>query len=409
MEEGVERILELAKYKKNGRCKKLVVAGCMVERYREELKQSLPEVDRFLSIDELLVVANEEGTSSECFSKDRKPFFLYNEKSPRIVSSRGNSAYVKIAEGCDRPCAFCIIPKLRGSYRSRAADSVLSEVQALHESGIKEINLVAQDVTAYGSDLSFAEGRGRESQIESLLSKLSALVPEDESFWIRLLYSYPVGVTPSLVEKISSLPHVCRYLDLPLQHISHDVLKRMNRPLGEKGTRELIEMIRTKAPEVALRTTFLVGFPGETEEDVELLRSFVAEGHFAHLGVFPYSQESEAKSYEMPNQVTEEEKSWRMQIVMEAQQKVVAKRLKGFLGKTIPVLIEGTHIETDMLLSGRAEWQAPETDGDVIVNDIAEEFRLDEEVFLKNFFGRIMKVEINELFGYDLIGRLVCE
>nr|MBP9838753.1 MiaB/RimO family radical SAM methylthiotransferase [Pseudomonadota bacterium] len=231
VKEGIDRILELAKYKETARCRKLVVAGCMVERYREDLKKSLPEVDKFISTDELLKVADDEDTSEDALSESRRPYFIYDESMPRVRSTLGHTSFVKIAEGCDRPCAFCIIPKIRGSFRSRSINSVYSEISQLYSEGVKEINLVAQDLTSYGVD--FADQSKKEPQLVQLLEKLSGITTDN--LWLRLLYAYPIGVTERLIKTIENSPIVCNYLVLPLQHISNSVLKRMNRPLGERG------------------------------------------------------------------------------------------------------------------------------------------------------------------------------
>lgn len=412
VEEGVDTILDMARLKTEGRCRRLIVAGCMVERYREELKASLPEVDTFLSTDEILQVGSAAQTSAECFDTARRPYFLYDESMPRILADGGLSAFVKVAEGCNRPCTFCIIPKIRGGFRSRQADSVVREVELLLKNGIREINLVAQDLTAYGTD--FPGNRGIKSELPELLTRLSSLVPPDSQFWIRLLYAYPIGITDELIEKLRELPHLCRYLDLPLQHISHAVLKRMQRPLGERGTRELISRIRAGAPQAALRTTFIVGFPGETEEDILALEQFVLEGHFTHVGVFSYSPEPGTPAHELEGQVDDEVKEARRARIMSAQQQVVAARNERLIGKEIPVLIEGEHEETDLLLSARAEWQAPETDGLIIINEIDDEVLEraglstdDPDYSLSKFGGTIGRVVITEAAGYDLVGRLI--
>ena len=412
VEEGIDTILDMAKLKTTGRCRKLVVAGCMVERYRDELKISMPEVDVFLSTDEILKVGDVTETTAECFDTARRPYFLYDESMPRMLAEGGLSAFVKVAEGCNRPCTFCIIPKIRGGFRSRAIDSVVREVELLRQSGIREVNLVAQDLTAYGTD--FPGNRGIKSELPELLKRLSELAPPDEQFWIRLLYAYPIGVTDELIKQLLDLPHLCRYLDLPLQHISHAVLKRMQRPLGERGTRELIARIRAGAPLAALRTTFIVGFPGETEADVDALEAFVAEGHFAHVGVFTYSQEPGTPAHELEDQVDEAVKEQRRARVMEAQQRIVSARNSSLIGTVLPVIIEGEHEETDLLLSARAEWQAPETDGGIIINEIDDAVLAacglsseDSDYSLSKFGGTIGRVVITETAGYDLIGRLV--
>ena len=406
VEEGVDRILELARYKETGRCRKLVVAGCMVERYRSDLESSLPEVDRFISTDELLTVADDESTSEQCFDGARRPYFLYDESMPRMRSTEGHTAFVKIAEGCDRPCAFCIIPKIRGEFRSRAISSIVNEISSLVADGVKEISLVAQDLTSYGVD--FVDGKRGAPQLESLLDHIEQ-IEAPNGLWVRLLYAYPIGVTETLITKIVKSRKICSYLDLPLQHISNSVLKRMNRPLGERGTRGLIEQMATIAPDLAIRTTFVVGFPGETEEDVDALEQFVREGYFTHVGVFTYSQESEAKAFHFPDQVPEEIKEERRRRIMEAQQSVVEARLREYLGHELRVLVDGYHEDTDLLLAARTEWQGAETDGLVIVNEVEEEFlTADGEAFdLERVKGRFGRVLITDVTGYDLVGRLV--
>jgi ribosomal protein S12 methylthiotransferase len=404
VKEGIDTILSLSELKKSGRCKKLIVAGCMVERYRADLITALPEVDRFLSTDELLAVGQDEGTATEFLDSARRPYFLYDESMPRIRSTRGNSAYIKIAEGCDRPCAFCIIPKIRGAFRSRPIESVLAESRALLSEGIRELNLIAQDLTSYGVDHQPHDKR-LQSQLPDLLRAIQKIGEPFPPFWIRLLYAYPIGITEELCETIRDLPSVANYLDLPLQHISGSVLKAMRRPLGERNTRALIEMMRTKFPEIALRTTFVVGFPGETDADVEALRSFVAEGHFTHVGVFPYSQEEEAAAFTFENQVPERERERRQKIILEAQQEVVRKRAESLIGTKVRVLIEGHHEETEFLISSRAEWQTPEVDGVIAINE-TEEALLEKDP--NEYFGKFGEVEITgTLNNYDFIGKLV--
>lgn len=420
VEEGIDRILELARFKEEGRCRRLVVAGCMVERYRDQLESSLPEVDRFISTDELLSVADEGDTAPTCFDEARRPYFIYDESMPRIRSTLGHTAYMKVAEGCDRPCSFCIIPKIRGAFRSRPIGSIVTEMEDLIAGGVRELNLVAQDLTSYGIDLDGAlnggkKGKPRLTELLQQMTRRAEQLGVTDSLWIRLLYAYPIGVDERLIRTIVDSPVVCNYLDLPLQHISHAVLKRMNRPLGERGTRGLIEQIRTVAPELALRTTFIVGFPGETEEDIASLEQFVREGHFTQLGVFTYSQESEAKAYEYPDQVPDDVKEDRRRRIMEAQQEIVAARNEQLLadaavhGKTIRVLVDGYHADTDLLLSSRSEWQGPETDGEIIINDVDDSLKdaTGEDPDLSRIVGRFGMVEITESAGYDLVGRLI--
>lgn len=401
VEESIQRILEMAKYKQTGRCKRLIVAGCMVERYRADLQASLPEVDRFVSTDELLSVADDSSTTEQALNAARRPYFLYDESMPRLRSTLGHTAYVKISEGCNRPCTFCIIPKIRGALRSRPIESILSEIQTLVQEGVKEINFVAQDLTSYGADLD------KKIKLLHLLESINLLSTKLAPFWLRLLYAYPIGIDEQLIRCIQESKPLVKYLDLPLQHISHPVLKAMHRPLGERGTRGLIEQIRTLAPEIALRTTFIVGFPGETEADVQALESFIAEGHFTHVGIFTYSQEEEAKAFHLPEQIEEELKLERQARLVEAQKKIVAARLGSWEGKRIPILLEDYHAETDLLLSGRASWQAPETDGEVIVNDSSPELIKGETPDFSDFLGRFCEVEITSHTDYDLVGTLL--
>ncbi len=407
--EGIDRILELSELKAEGRCRRLVVAGCMVERYRAELEASLPEVDQFLSTDELLEVGAASPTSEKCFDEARRPYFLYDESMPRVVSTAGHSTYLKIAEGCNRPCSFCIIPKIRGGFRSRPQQSIVAEARSFLQQGVRELNLVAQDLTAYGSD--FEGNRGIKSELPALLKDLASIDSDQREYWIRLLYAYPIGVNEELLRVIVERPQICNYIDIPLQHASGAVLKRMQRPLGEKGTRALVEHMRSTAPEIAIRTTFIVGFPGETEADVDALESFVAEGHFANVGVFTYSQEEEAKSFHFDGQIDEELKNERRNRVMEAQQNVVTRMLAEKIGERERVLIDGLHPETDLLLSARTQWQAPETDGMVIVNDIELEHSDDalNELSSAELTGQYVTVEYREVAGYDLVATIVAK
>lgn len=395
VEEGVDRILEMSKYKKTARCKQLVVAGCMVERYREDLEKSLPEVDRFISTDDLLLVGDSDSQS--ILDKARRPYFLYDEGMPRVLSTSNHLAYIKIAEGCDRPCTFCIIPKIRGQFRSRPIESILEEVRMLKSSGTKEFNLVAQDLTAYGNDRS-RNNQGKE--LVKLLSGIEDIVSAEERIWLRLLYAYPIGVSNELLALIANSKVVCPYLDLPLQHVSDSVLKSMQRPLGGKKTKELIEKISKHSPEIAFRTTFLVGFPGETEQDIRELEDFVSEGHFTHLGVFAYSQEKEAVSYSFDDQVPEQERAERRERIMLAQQSVVQRKLKSKIGKEETVLVDG--VEGDKIIA-RASWQAPETDNCVIIDKIETGKLVNEPNGLK---GKFVTVKYHSHSDYDLFAEI---
>lgn len=406
VEESIDRVLELAAYKQQGRCRRLVVAGCMVERYREKLHEELPEVDQFLSTDEILDVGQESKTTSLCLDSARRPYFLYDDTMPRIRAAGEATAYVKIAEGCSRPCSFCIIPRLRGEYRSRSVESVQNEVGNLLSKGIREVNLVAQDSTGFGAENS--ESARESSRLPELLLSLGNLGIDPLEYWVRVLYAYPSGITDRLLEAISSSPYVCDYLDLPLQHVSHNVLKDMRRPLGGKGTRQLIAKIREHAPGIALRTTFLVGFPGESEDDIRELEQFVSEGHFTHVGVFTYSHEPEAESYRFLDQVEKDTKEERRSRIIRCQQEVIDRRARDLIGARERVLIEGRHHESDLLLCGRAAWQAPETDGEIIINEIDESLLEEGNSFsAERVSGRFGDVQITEQAGCDLVGRLI--
>jgi ribosomal protein S12 methylthiotransferase len=399
VKEGIDTILDVARYKEEGRCRRLVVAGCMVERYRAELTESLPEVDLFISTDELLKVGDQsEAASFDAFDSARRPYFLYDDKAPRILSTGAHTAYIKIAEGCNRPCAFCIIPKIRGSFRSRPVQSIVTESVDLISRGVRELNLVAQDLTAYGSD--FEGNRGIVSELPKLLREITH-ANRDQDFWLRLYYAYPIGVNEELLQVISEVPQICNYLDLPLQHISHPVLKAMQRPLGEKGTRSLIETIRKSAPGITLRTTFVVGFPGETDEDIDVLEGYIREGHFTHIGVFTYSQEKEAKAFTFENQVEEHVKEERRERLMLAQQEVLEAKLAQKIGSVERIIFEGEHPESDLLYQGRTQWQGVDADGITIINDTNDRMLSDKSN------GKFISVEVTEVAGYDLLARVI--
>jgi ribosomal protein S12 methylthiotransferase len=293
VKESIDCVLEISELKRAGSIRRLLVAGCMVERYKGDIRKALPEVDAFVALDGLMSVGQlAQGADDalvDILNEGARPYFLYDDTMPRHLASQPHMAYVKISEGCNRPCAFCIIPQIRGAMRSRSIDSITREVTALGAQGVKEINLVAQDLTAFGSD------RG----LERLVDLLRSLDATKAVRWIRLLYAYPVGVDDELLKAIVELPTVCNYLDVPLQHASERVLKAMKRPIGRFGSRRFVEFVRANAPEIKMRTTFIVGFPGETEEDIADLERFVAEGHFESVGVFTYSPKRKRGSVEI--------------------------------------------------------------------------------------------------------------
>ena len=393
VKESIDCILDIAELKESGQLRKLIVAGCAVSRYNGDIQEALPEVDAFLSVDDITRVAQvATGTETNFLTDSARPYFLYDETMPRELSNITYSAYVKISEGCNRPCTFCIIPGIRGAFRSRSIESVVSESISLGTQGVREINLVAQDLTAFGSDY---KGAG----IVPLLEELDAASAVD---WIRLLYAYPVGITDELLDAIVSLPRVCTYLDIPMQHASERILKAMKRPSGRFASRPLTEYMRSRQPDLAIRTTFIVGFPGETEADVDDLEAFVNEGHFSSVGVFTYSAEEGTPAFSMTDQIPERIKKERRERIMEAQKAVVEKASAAHVGKRYRVLLDGTHEESDLLLVGRTEFQAPEVDGVVIINDTAG----DEAELVP---GAFCTVEITESAGYDLVGTVVSE
>ena len=394
VKESVDCVLELSELKKSGSLRRLLVAGCMVERYKGDIRKALPEVDSFIALDGLLSVGQAAlGTDDslrDILHEGARPYFLYDDTMPRHLASRRHMAYVKVSEGCNRPCAFCIIPQIRGAMRSRSIESVAREVQALGAQGVREINLVAQDLTAFGND----NGSGR------LVDLLRTLDDTKAMPWIRLLYAYPVGVDDELLTAIMDLPSVCEYLDVPLQHASEDVLKAMKRPIGRYGSRRFVEYVRSKAAGIKLRTTFIVGFPGETEQDIQDLENFVADGHFESVGVFTYSPEQGTAAFDMKDQISDKEKRARRDRVMLAQQKVRVARNREYIGQELDVLVEGPHEETEMLLSARTRFQAPEVDGSVLINDVVEGLGIIEP-------GHMGRLAITEITGYDLVGTLI--
>jgi ribosomal protein S12 methylthiotransferase len=399
VQESINCILDVSEYKKSGSLRNLIVAGCAVERYREELQRSLPEVDCFITLEDILKVGDAaSGTQSEQFAtlltRAGRPYFIYDESMPRVLATKNHTAYVKVSEGCNRPCTFCIIPKIRGEMRSRSIASITKEVQELAQQGVKEVNLVAQDLTSYGKDRDGGE------TLHALLASLDTTGIS----WVRLLYAYPIGVTEELLSAMVNLPHILEYLDIPLQHSSEKLLKEMKRPIGKYAPRTVVQFIREKAPEIKIRTTFIVGFPGETEADVDDLVSFVQEGHFSSVGVFTYSPEEGTPSATMENQVSERDKKKRRERVMKAQQKVVMRDLESLIGTTLEVLVEGSHEDTDLIITGRTRFQAPEVDGQVLINDSEGGEDLAQAVV-----GTICHVRITEVAGYDLVGTLVQE
>jgi ribosomal protein S12 methylthiotransferase len=360
--ESIDTILELAQVKAQGAAKRLVVAGCLSQRYSKELSDELPEVDNFLGSADMLGLSQvlAEQAPRVAVSPLGRRAYLYDHTTPRQVSGRRHSAYVKIAEGCDRPCAFCIIPKLRGPQRSRTVDSIVREAEALVDQGARELCLVAQDLTTYGTDLDDPR------TIEQLLAGLCGVAGLR---WIRLHYAFPTTCRDELLAMIAGEPKIAAYLDVPLQHVDTDVLKKMRRGYTEKVVRDLVERLRAQSPYIHLRTTMLVGHPGETEAAFQRLYAFVEEGAIDHLGVFPWSREEGTPSALLPTRVSPERAEERRLALMELQEEIRQARHESLIGQVLEVMIDGESDESEFLLEGRHEGQAPGIDGKVVLTD----------------------------------------
>ncbi len=390
-EESIDTILEVADYKETGACRMLIVSGCLPQRYQEDLQQQLPEVDLFLGVSEgarIVELIDRQLGSDSSTLEIGVPDYLYDHTTPRVNSSPAYTSYVKIAEGCSNRCSYCIIPQLRGDLRSRSIASVVTEVRALATQGVTEINLIAQDITAYGRD------RQDGATIEGLLKEL---VKVEEIVWIRLLYAYPDGVSDELIELIATQEKICNYLDLPLQHIDDAILKQMNRRLGEQDVRELLQRMRTRIPDLTLRTSFIVGFPGESREQFEKLLTFVEEGHFERVGVFRYSREEGTPAAAFPHQVPAPTKKSRLNKLMKAQARVSFAKNRALVGRVEQVLIEGYSDETDLLLKGRSARQAPDIDGQYLITAGHADV------------GEYVSLKITDSSEYDLIGEMIEE
>jgi ribosomal protein S12 methylthiotransferase len=387
--ESVETILEVAEHKKNGRCKLLIVSGCLPQRYQDELAKELPEVDFFMGTADAprILELLDSHLQGEQQQEIGLPDYLYDHTTPRVTSSPFYSAYVKIAEGCANHCSYCVIPSIRGTLRSRTIPSVVAEVERLVESGVKEINLIAQDVTAFGAE----RGNGHE-----LAALLRELVKIDKLAWLRLLYAYPDGINDDLLDLIAAEEKICSYLDLPIQHIDDQILAAMNRRVDEAGIRALLKRIRTRIPDITLRTSLIVGFPGETDEQFRKLLAFVEEGHFERLGVFRYSREKGTSAAKLDQQVLARTKLSRYKRLMKAQSRVSFSKNLALKGRIEPTLVEGYSEETELLLRGRSIRQAPDVDGQVYITSGQADV------------GDIVALKITDSSEYDLIGE-ICE
>lgn len=390
VEEGIEEILSLAEVKENYPDKKLVVVGCMVQRYGADLASELPEVDLFIGTEgtqDIVSKLKGLGQAKKPMVHLAPPTFLLDSTLPRRLSSPAHRAYMKVTEGCSNRCAYCLIPSLRGDLRSRQLGDLVTEAAMLAENGVQELTFVAQDLTAYGLDLGPGAPR--------LVELLDALLQASNIPWFRLLYLYPTRVTTELLEFIAANPRIVPYLDIPLQHVSDRVLKGMNRPYGRKQIEVLLAKIRSILPQAAIRTTFMVGFPGENEADVQELADFMQEQKLAHVGIFGYSNEEGCAAYSLSGQCSEEEKSERRQRLMELQGRISLAANQAMVGRVEKVLVEGWSRETDLLLEGRTRFQAPEIDGCVYINaGVASP-------------GDIVDVRITEAHPYDLVGEIL--
>jgi ribosomal protein S12 methylthiotransferase len=363
-QESIDAILEMARHKQAGTCKRLVVAGCLSQRYPKELASEMPEVDQFLGTNEVGEITKAISGGIARLAVADTPAYLYDDAAPRRRSQAAYSTYVKIAEGCDRPCAFCIIPKLRGPQRSRDLQSVVREARDLAVGGTKEICLVAQDLTTYGTDLPGA----REPGAPRLASLLRALGEVDGIEWIRLHYAYPTACTDELLDVMAGEKRVAKYLDVPIQHVDSDVLKAMRRGYGERQVRELVERFRARVAGGTFRTTFIAGHPGETDAAFQRLCDFVREAELDHVGIFNFSREEGTVAALLPKRVPQKEIDARRVELLRIQREISKKKLRALRGQTLRVLVEGPSDESEYLLMGRHEGQAPEIDGQVYLS-----------------------------------------
>jgi ribosomal protein S12 methylthiotransferase len=395
-QESVEAILEATRLKGEGKAKRVIVAGCLVERYRDDLMKELPEVDAFIGtsqLDDILKVADENINPRSLPIKplgNKTSTYLYDEYTPRLRATDSYTAFIKIAEGCDRPCAFCSIPSMRGSFRSRRFGSIMKEAEDLAKQGVKELVLIAQDSSRYGEDL---------GEVDALPGLIRALGEIEDIEWVRVMYAYPTHISDSFLAAIAETPKAVKYLDMPLQHASRNVLKLMKRGGTRDSLEKLIRRVREKVPGIAIRTTFIVGFPGETEEDFEELIQFVQNCRFDNLGVFTYSDEEGTPAFDLSGKVDPKIAKQRRNRLMKEQAKISKRNNLAKIGNTYKVLFEGLSQESDLLFQGRLEGQAQEIDGYILINDMPEN--------LEPRIGAIYDVRITEAHEYDLVGEIV--
>lgn len=394
--ESIDTILEAAHWKTDGKATRLVVAGCLVERYRDELKASIPEVDAFIGtsqINDILAVCDPKTDTRSLpviSLGNQSATYLYDESTPRVLATPSHYAFIKIAEGCDRPCAFCFIPQMRGHFRSRRFGSIVAEAHQLAEEGVKELILVAQDSSRYGEDL------GKQDALAQLLRELSHTEGIE---WVRVMYTYPTHISDAFLDVLAEEPKAVKYLDMPLQHASQNVLKLMKRGGNRASLERLIKRVRDRVPGIAVRTTFITGFPGETDEDFEELLAFVRNVEFDRVGVFTYSDEEGTPAYDLTNKVEPKIARQRRGRLMKEQSRISRRNNKRRIGQTVRVLFEGESNESELLWQGRMETQAPDIDGCVLINDAPDDFR--------PVAGEVVSVVITEGHEYDLVGQIV--
>jgi ribosomal protein S12 methylthiotransferase len=423
-QESINTILEMAGHKTEGKARKLVVAGCLVERFRDQIRKDIPEVDAVVGTGELerilsatgvapvhapeinnspfvVLPSRPEGDARAAqgrFSREKwdggaiadLPNYLYDDATPRILATPKHTAYIKIAEGCDHPCTFCIIPQLRGQFRSRRFESVVAEAERLAQAGVREITLIGQDTTCYGEDFGLKDG------LALLLEKLAQI---EDLRWVRFLYAYPNKITGKLLDTIASHEKICSYMDVPLQHASASALKRMKRGGGSDVFLRSITKMRRTIPDLTLRTSFIVGFPGETEKEFEELCDFVREAQFDWMGAFSYSDQQGAGAYELENKLSPREIERRRKHLMSIQKQISKKKKKKLVGREFDLLLEGESEESDLLLEGRTAMHAPEIDGKVFVTDFPEDSAPEP--------GRFYRCQITEAHDYDLVAKII--
>lgn len=392
--ESIQRILDMSNLKENGQIKRLVVAGCLTQRYKDDLVEGLPEADLFVGSGEFQNISkilknHDKGEEKKTFFN--LPTYLQEEATPRVNSQPGHRAYLKISEGCMKRCAFCAIPLIRGNLQSRSISNIVNEAKLLAAGGVKELIIISHDFTDYGWDLRRKNPEAKENPVELL----RALAEVEGIQWIRLLYLYPDGITPELVDLIKNNPKFVRYFDMPLQHVNDAVLKRMNRKMTRAEIESALTMIRTEIPDAVIRTQFIVGFPGETQEQFEEVLEFISEQQFDRVGCFQYSPEESTPGGKMTDQIDDETKQRRYEALMEVQQNISREKHQAMIGRVMQVVVEGYSEETDLLLQGRNSQQAPDIDGVTLINDGQAQV------------GEMVYVEITDAMEYDLIGRIL--